>query len=418
MNRRRFLAAGMCAPAAALLTACDFSLEQGLMNECRAPSKMSPEAAAMMAQAWSGLRAADTWDCHVHLFGNGHSDTRVFLGASLDRPSTVADRARRAFFMNGGCVSGDEARFDPVMVARLTALVEQLPPGSKAMLLAFDFAHDDQGEKHKELTTFAVSDAYARDVARSRPDRFEWIASIHPYRGDAIAALEQAKQEGARAVKWLPSTMAMDPSSPRCRPFYDALQRLDVPLLIHMGEEKAAHGAGRAEYCNPLHLRHPLDAGVRVIAAHCASLGTSPDLDANRDESRAPQVANFDLFTRLMDERRYEGRLYGDISALTQANRASVLRAFLERAPGWDGRLLNGSDYPLPGILPLFSMNRMVSDGFLAPSALPALRDLRQCNPLAFDFVLKRNLALDGKRIPASAFETRPFFDNSQGTHA
>jgi hypothetical protein len=112
MDRRSFLAAGICAPAASL-AGCDLSLEQGLMNECREPSKISQAAAAMIAQAWSGLRAAETWDCHVHLFGNGHSGTGVFLGADMDKPRSIGGRARRVFFMNGGCVSGDEAPHRP-----------------------------------------------------------------------------------------------------------------------------------------------------------------------------------------------------------------------------------------------------------------------------------------------------------------
>jgi len=72
--------------------------------------------------------------------------------------------------------------------------------------------------------------------------------------------------------------------------------------------------------------------------------------------------------------------------------------------------VLNGSDYPLPGILPLYSMNAMVKAGVLDQRLVPALHDLHQGNALAFDFVLKRNLRLGATRIPRSAFETRDFF--------
>ena len=34
-----------------------------------------------------------------------------------------------------------------------------------------------------------------------------------------------------------------------------------------------------------------------------------------------PERSNFDLFMRLMDEKRYEGLLFGEISATTQRNR-------------------------------------------------------------------------------------------------
>ena len=45
--------------------------------------------------------------------------------------------------------------------------------------------------------------------------RFEWIASVHPYRRDAVAALGQAVRNGARAVKWLPAAQGMDPDEAR-----------------------------------------------------------------------------------------------------------------------------------------------------------------------------------------------------------
>ncbi|HEX4779188.1 MAG TPA: amidohydrolase, partial [Usitatibacter sp.] len=151
----------------------------------------------------------------------------------------------------------------------------------------------------------------------------------------------------------------------------------------------------------------PLDAGVRVIAAHCASLGTGTDLDAG---PKARAIPNLDLFARLMAERRYEGRLFGDISAITQVNRKGTVSRILAHRE-WDGRLLNGSDYPLPGVVPLFSVDALVKEGVLPAAAAPVLRKLRQSNALLFDFVMKRSLSLDGRRFPDSTFETRDFFE-------
>jgi mannonate dehydratase len=206
--------------------------------------------------------------------------------------------------------------------------------------------------------------------------------------------------------------MGIDLANARCRPFYEALVRLDLPLLVHVGEEQAVAGAGRHELGNPLFLRHPLEQGVRVIAAHCASLGVSPDLDANPNPDKAPEARNVDLFARIMADARLGPRLAGDLSAITQANRIEALPTILA-ARGWHGRLLNGSDYPLPGIMPLFSLNAFVSAGLLDEAALPVLRELRHLNPLQFDFVLKRSLRLEGAGLPDSAFETRGFFDRA-----
>jgi flagellar biosynthetic protein FlhB len=42
-----------------------------------------------------------------------------------------------------------------------------------------------------------VPDAYAASVARAGAGRFAWVASIHPYRDDALPALEAALGQGA-----------------------------------------------------------------------------------------------------------------------------------------------------------------------------------------------------------------------------
>ena len=403
MNRRRFLE---LATTPLLLGGCStLSLEDGLMNECR-PRDDKVLAGPRIAAAWEGLRADRVWDVHVHLLGNGRSDSGIYLDPSFEGGMHPGHRLRHRFFRNAACVNGDEKRMDEEVVARLASLADMQPPGAKYMLLAFDFTYDERGKRREDLTTFSIPDAYARRVARAKPDRFEWICSVHPYREDAVAALEAAKKGGARAVKWLPPSMGIDVASQRCNAFYDALVKLDLPLLVHMGAEEAVPGAGRADLANPLDVRRPLDRGVRVIVAHCASLGKSPDIEAKSHKN----VPNFDLFTRLMSERPYEGHLFGDISAVTQANRKDVLKDLLARAGDWGGRLLNGSDYPLPGVMPVFSLNAITAEGVLDAAAIPVLRELRQSNAIMFDFVLKRSLSFKGAKFPASVFETRDFF--------
>ena len=411
MKRRAFLAAS----GAALLAGCNvpLTLEQGLMNECR--SHHAPSLGPLVDDAWKGLRADRVWDVHAHLFGNGRSGGGIWVDPEFDRPQTIAGRIRHAFFRNAGCLGPDEDKLDQAMVARITALADQCPPGAKFMLLAFDFTFDDAGNRRDDLSTFAVPNAYAAKVAGSRPDRFEWIASIHPSRSDAVAILEAAKGEGARAVKWLPPAMGIDLRTANALKFYDALQRLDMPLLVHLGEEQAVPGARRPELANPLFIRGALERGVRVIAAHCASLGQSADIDANPNADKAPMAANFDLFARLMADKRYEGRLYGDISAVTQYNRAEYLPRLLAMR-AWDGRLLNGSDYPLPGMMPLFSLSNMVKAGILEEKLVAPLRQLRETSALLFDFTLKRNLRYQGAGFPPSAFETRDFFKPGSDT--
>jgi len=111
-----------------------------------------------------------------------------------------------------------------------------------------------------------------------------------------------------------------------------------------------------------------------------------------------------------MDDRRFEGRLFGDLSAITQINRAVPALASVVARSEWHTRLLNGSDYPLPGIMPRYSVNYLVELNYIEPAIAPLLTEIRQHNPLLFDFVLKRNVRVNGKGFAAAVFETRAFF--------
>jgi mannonate dehydratase len=264
-----------------------------------------------------------------------------------------------------------------------------------------------------EATAIHVPNEYTMTVAARHRGRFEWAASIHPYRRDCIAALRAAKANGARAVKWLPATMGIDPGSGRCDGFYAEITKLGLPLITHAGMESAMRIGEQQHLGNPLKLRRPLEHGVRVVVAHCATLGADRDLDRGEN---GPYVPSFDLFARLMDNARYGENLYGDLSAVAQMNRAGgYLKRLLERRE-WHARLLNGSDYPLPGFMPIHSLNQLVQLDLIEPALAPVLAGIREYNPLLFDFVLKRHLRAGGARFPKNVFETRPFFEASGRT--
>jgi mannonate dehydratase len=95
---------------------------------------------------------------------------------------------------------------------------------------------------------------------------------------------------------------------------------------------------------------------------------------------------------------------------MTQTNRAGPALARVIESEAWHARLLNGSDYPLPGVMPIFSVDYLVSLKLVAASAAEVLREIRLHNPLLFDFVLKRHLRSNGKAFAAGVFETRAFF--------
>lgn len=407
MRRRNFLK--LLAVAAAGSSAAFYWPDEGLFNPCF--EQPTPEWLLnheLVQSAWEGIDPTLFWDVHTHLIGTGDSDSGVYLHPSMQDIFSPAQFVRFKFYVNASCADNING-IDKGYIIRLNRLLSEFPQGARSMLLAFDYHHDEMGKPDRSRSPFHTPNQYAQSIAQQYPQRYEWFASIHPYREDCVEVLQQVVNHGARAVKWLPPVMGIDPSSPRCDRFYDAMARHDIPLLTHAGDEHAVDGVDAQSKGNPLLLRRALERGVRVIVAHCASEGMGEDLDKGKGAS---WISNFALFARLMDDRQYEGRLFGDISAMTQLNRIGLALQTVITRDDWHHRLLNGSDYPLPGVMPLFSSEEMFRQGYITRSSVDVLARIRQYNPLLFDFVLKRNLRWQGKALATSVFETRRFFMN------
>jgi mannonate dehydratase len=405
MNRRQFLKA---APGSAMLSAgLGLSWQDGVFNACLEPGASSLSDRTLVEAAWRGLEPANVWDMHCHVFGTGDSGRGLWFNPRMERFWYPSLYAQRMFYSNAACVPARSPAVDAAVVERLLAQCEAMPAGFRVLLFAFDWARDENGAPMEQSATFYVPDDYVADLASRHPGRFAWAASIHPLDPRALDRLDAAAARGARAIKWLPSAQGIDPADARCDRFYARMAALGIPLISHAGDERAVIGFSES-LGNPLRLRRALDAGVRVVVAHCASLGEGADLDRGGTTA----FPNFDLFARLMDDPRYRSNLVGDISAVIQGNRMDVIPTLLERND-WHDRLLNGSDYPLPGIVPLVSLPALVERGLLEPSAAPVLRELRDHNVLLFDFVLKRSLAWRGGGFPRAVFETRRYFDRS-----
>lgn len=408
MNRRSFLRHAACS-SLPIAAGCDLSLREGLFNACHAALPPRLARHPLVAEAWSGIDAAQVLDAHCHLFGNGDGGQGVWVNTDVDWVAAPGQYVQRLFYLNAGCVHDHAGKVDASVVDRLRNQVEALPRGVKLLLLAFDWARDERGAPLRDASTFHVPDDYAAAVAKAHPEVFEWAASIHPHDPEAATRLERAVANGARAVKWLPPAQLIDPASSRCDAFYRRLASLRLPLVTHAGDERAVRGHDET-LGNPLKLRRALDHGVRVVVAHCASLGLARDLDRG---AAGPMASAFSLFGRLMDEPAHATRLLGDLSAVTLGNRGEEVVATLLARTDWHARLVNGSDYPLPGVLPLVALDRFVERGMLAAPAVPVLREIRDHNAILFDFVLKRALHARGQeaaRFPAAVFETRRHF--------
>lgn len=386
-----------------------------MFNPCRAVLPKALAQHELVRAAWEGIDPGKMWDSHCHLAGNGDSGSGIYLNPDMQSLRDPMQYAQRLFFINAACARATPGQLDRSYVERMRQLLHELRPGVKLLLLAFDASVSEAGVVSWEQTSLYVPNHYAAALAQRHPEHFEWAASVHPYRRDCVERLQAAVAQGARALKWLPATMGIDPASKRCDPFYAALARLDLPLITHAGLERALHGTDAQELGNPLRLRRALDHGVRVVVAHCASMGQDRDTDRGANGAVSD---SFELFARLMDEPRYVGRLYGDISAMTQTARAGAALSRVIQREDWHPRLLNGSDYPLPGVFPIYSVDYLVQLGYIENSAAPLFKGLREHNPLLFDFVLKRSLRAGGKRLAAGIFETRGFFEKRSAASA
>lgn len=366
------------------------------------------ETVAFVRRCFEGVRRDRMVDTHVHLAGTETSVTGCWMNPRMKRWTHPAQRLRYEIFMGAAGVEG-EAGGDAQYVARLLERHRAGNPDGQLLVMGFERFHDDDGKPDLAKSVMHVPDGYVLQLAQQHHDLLACV-SIHPYAPDAVERLEAAVEQGARAIKWLPSAMNIDPSSPRCAPFYAALARLKVPVICHAGEESALTLVDLHELNNPLRLRTALDAGVTVVVAHLGSLGHCADLDAG-----AGSLPCFDAFLRMFGEERHERRLLADLSALVLLNRSGrVLRETLALQEE-QHRLVNGSDYPVCAVDPLTSTLVLKWQGYLDAEDQRMLESVFELNPLLFDFCLKRCLRSEqhgtALRFSPAVFETSWLFE-------
>jgi uncharacterized protein len=352
---------------------------------------LSPGAQALVARAFEGLDAGTpVMDVHVHLIGMDGQGNGCEVNPALLSPWHPFKRFTSNLYLKASGVKGFD-HFDQEYVNRMVDLAKGFGRPVRLQLLAMDHAYRADGTIDRERTQFYVPNEYVVRLAREHPDLFIPVISVHPARPDAIQELEKWAAQGVKCVKWLPNAQNIDPAEPRWDPFYRRMAELGMVLLCHTGEEQAVAAKDAQALGNPLRLRRALDAGVTVIMAHCASLGTNEDLD-----HPGRKAANFDLFLRLLGDEKYKGRLFGDISALTQINRPPKRILALLGDPEIQGRLVNGSDYPLPGVSLVTWTGEFQALHMITAKERKALNEIHRVNPLLFDFVLKRTLRRPG----------------------
>ena len=366
-------------------------------------SEASPQAITLVEKAWHGLPGEFINDFHVHVAGGKEDGS--FVSPSGKAISKISNHLKLAAYLSAAQVK-DKTRIDDQYIPHLVKIARNSGHQMRLYLLAFDKHYDRNGNAALDKTEFYVPNDYVMKLSRQYPDIFSPVISVHPYRKDAIDELKKWADQGVRIVKWLPNVQGINPADEAIVPFYQAMKKYNMFLLTHAGEEYALDSHGQQHLGNPLLLRKPLDLGVKVIIAHCASAGKNKDLE----NPQKKKIHNFDLFLRLMDEKKYEGLLFADISGVTQFNRMDVALSVLINRQDLHHRLLNGSDYPLPAINILIHTSKLAKEGYVTEEEQKALNEIFDYNPLLFDFVLKRTVRLPGteRRFSDIIFQNNP----------
>lgn len=263
-------------------------------------------------------------DIHIHMVGNGSSGSGCWLRVSNWR-RPFAGLMLRHFGLSQSSLKGD---LDRIYQEVLLNLLEASSLGA-VVILAQDLPHDDQGRPLPEAAMYYVPNEYVLKLAREHP-RFLPGVSIHPGRPDALAELDRCLAGGAALMKCLPNCLNINCSDRRYTRFWERMAQAGLPLLAHTGGEHTLPIL-RREYSDPRTLRLPLECGVKVIAAHCATKSGLGD----------PEY--FHVFASMTE--RYPN-LYGDNSAFTVPIRGRHVPQCTR--PPLVERILHGSDLPVP----------------------------------------------------------------------
>jgi uncharacterized protein len=262
-------------------------------------------------------------DMHVHIVGNGLRGSGCWLKVG------TWHRSLAAFMLNhiGVGVSTRAPEFDEAYATHLAKLVRESSLGA-AVILAQDEVYDASGTR-MNFGSFHVPNDYVLKLAREHAG-FLPAVSIHPARADALDELARCLDLGAVMLKLLPNCHNVDCNDARYRKFWERMAEAKLPLLAHTGGEHTVPVCSK-QFAHPHTLRLPLECGVTVIAAHCATKSGLTD----------PEY--FHQFCEMLAEHT---NLYGDTSAFNVPIRGRHIRECLKQEIG--SRLVHGSDFPVP----------------------------------------------------------------------
>src|SRR4051794_14151317 len=300
-------------------------------------------------------------DMHVHMVGNRGGGSGGWLRLNGWHRWLAGFMLRQL----GIPSSALEENLEAIYSEHLAELVRDSSMDA-VVLLAHERVHDPDGTPRDDLGSMFVPNDVVLDLAEKFPEYLAGV-SIHPARRDAFDELERCLERGAVLMKCLPNCQNIDPSDRRYRPFWERMAAAGLPLLAHTGGEYTVPVVN-AVYADPKLLRVPLECGVTVIAAHCAT---------------GSGVFDTDYFYDWVGMLGEFPNLYGDISALVSLNRCGHLRDCLR--PEVAARVVHGSDFPVP----VFG-HRLWAQGWIDWETFRRIQ--KMANPLERDWEFKAAL--------------------------
>ena len=258
-------------------------------------------------------------------------------------------------------------RLDELVLERFLAVIREAPSITHGLIYAHDAIIDRDGTRNETLTQLCVPNEYVLKLAREYEELLPAV-SIHPHRKDALDRLHECIEAGALALKWLPNSQGMDPSDKNIIPLYDLLAEHHIPLICHTGGEHTVRVLDH-RLSDPGLLQLPLERGVTVVCAHCATKSGFVDKDY------------FGVFIEMAQK---WPNCYGDTSALATLNRARNLPRLAEMKELHE-KLIHGTDFPVPSsALPLMR--------YFSMSELKRLQRIK--NMLERDIQIKKSMGL------------------------
>lgn len=308
-------------------------------------------------------------DMHFHVGLRG--DKRPECGHISERMRRMSPKYE-IFLLYGGLKKGQDV--DEIMEQRTLEVIDACSL-DRVVCLALDHVWDETGAPRKDdLTDFWVSNDYVKELRDKRHNKVLFGASVHPFRHDFEAAVDQCVNDGAVLLKWLPSAQQFPLSHPKVRAalkfLATAKNGTPLPLLLHSGVEYAVpttdertrpydylswgfwdrfwnmlrrekwHRPDIAEVLRTLD--EGLAAGAHIIMAHCGM----PYFFAH---ARLLEHDDFRVvkryLTRSAKAKVGKGKVYGDVSACATPFRKGYFNK-IGKLP--KDHLLFGSDFPTP----------------------------------------------------------------------